>query len=576
MRNNKVECFHLRGLQYLTDRPELVRDRGKIFDQILNRMIVSEHLESSVFYNNRIKDTTFNADYDSTYTMDSSRGVSVPNGFSLRQSFGTDSISGSWTDYNFGTSVTQKANNMFYEYDYDPITYSITYNMNGGTNNSSNPSSYNVLYGVTLNNPTRTGYTFTGWKDANGNIVSGINKGANASFTSVDDMYNKLKNRTTGNQTLTAQWTVNNYKVTYNSNAKYEDGTDKNEISSVSNIKYTNSTKKYPFASNTLFPQKLVDIIKAGESTTITKDNKTVYSVNKDDIYYLDTNSIGTPYTFVGWSIYPDATINNGKPVYRADTAIDVNTVFEDILEQTPDSQIPYTNNAEIKMYAVWDKYPEIKSKNAAAILEDLQGEDYTVEDFENFLRTETIQGLNDREDGALPSSSLKMDILDEVLFNIKRISGTAIMSFNYRLTDSYGHSTTKLIDLNLTSSKPLSVKGPTIVELKTEVRFINEKYYNMITDNNGEYGEYSVFNYQKYGGLSPYSIWYTDPAYKATILDCFERAKTDNPEEIWYFTYQDILDVQQFVADNGIGKTQDETALQRFYDTFKRCKVKG
>lgn len=168
------------------------------------------------------------------------------------------------------------------------------------------------------------------------------------------------------------------------------------------------------------------------------------------------------------------------------------------------------------------------------------------------------------------------MDILDEVLFNIKRISGTAIMSFNYHLTDSYGHSTTKLIDLNLTSSKPLSVKGPSIVELKTEVRFINEKYYNMITDNNGEYGEYSVFNYQKYGGLSPYSIWYTDPAYKAAILECFERAKTDNPEQIWYFTYQDILDVQQFVADNGIGKTQDETALQKFYDTFKRCKIKG
>ena len=38
MRNNKVECFHLRGLQYLTDRPELVRDRGKIFDQILNNL----------------------------------------------------------------------------------------------------------------------------------------------------------------------------------------------------------------------------------------------------------------------------------------------------------------------------------------------------------------------------------------------------------------------------------------------------------------------------------------------------------------------------------------------------------
>lgn len=51
IRFDKVECFHLMGLQYLTDRPELVRDRGKIFDQILNGIIVPEHLESSVFYN---------------------------------------------------------------------------------------------------------------------------------------------------------------------------------------------------------------------------------------------------------------------------------------------------------------------------------------------------------------------------------------------------------------------------------------------------------------------------------------------------------------------------------------------
>ena len=29
---DKKDCFHLMGLQYLTDRPELRRDRGKIFD----------------------------------------------------------------------------------------------------------------------------------------------------------------------------------------------------------------------------------------------------------------------------------------------------------------------------------------------------------------------------------------------------------------------------------------------------------------------------------------------------------------------------------------------------------------
>ena len=38
------------GLQYLTDRPELKRDRGKIFDEIAVGKITTKHIESSDFY----------------------------------------------------------------------------------------------------------------------------------------------------------------------------------------------------------------------------------------------------------------------------------------------------------------------------------------------------------------------------------------------------------------------------------------------------------------------------------------------------------------------------------------------
>lgn len=47
---DKKECFHLMGLQYLTDRPKLFHDRGKIFDAINDRRITVEQLESSDFY----------------------------------------------------------------------------------------------------------------------------------------------------------------------------------------------------------------------------------------------------------------------------------------------------------------------------------------------------------------------------------------------------------------------------------------------------------------------------------------------------------------------------------------------
>lgn len=42
-------------------------------------------------------------------------------------------------------------------------TFSITYELGGGTNNPGNPANYNVEDEITLLNPTREGYTFDGW-----------------------------------------------------------------------------------------------------------------------------------------------------------------------------------------------------------------------------------------------------------------------------------------------------------------------------------------------------------------------------------------------------------------------------
>ena len=149
--------------------------------------------------------TTFTSTYGSTYTVDKTRAKTNPKGFELKPTFGTSSISGKWTDYAMGTRVTQKAHNMNFEYDYTPIKYSITYDLQGGTNNTSNPASYNILYGFTLKNPTRTGYTFGGWYIGN-TKVTGVNAGVVNDFTSEADMRNKLNSRTAGNLTIIAQW----------------------------------------------------------------------------------------------------------------------------------------------------------------------------------------------------------------------------------------------------------------------------------------------------------------------------------------------------------------------------------
>ena len=152
-----------------------------------------------------IANTSFSAAYNSVYTMNASRSTTVPKGFYLASTFGTSSISGNWGSYAMGTNVTQKPTSMYYQYDYTPYNYSISYNLDGGKNSASNPSTYNVLYGVTLANPTKSGYTFQGWYNGN-TKVTGINQNANATFSSASDMYSKLNSRSIGNITLTARW----------------------------------------------------------------------------------------------------------------------------------------------------------------------------------------------------------------------------------------------------------------------------------------------------------------------------------------------------------------------------------
>jgi uncharacterized repeat protein (TIGR02543 family) len=85
-----------------------------------------------------------------------------------------------------------------------PITYSISYSMQGGTNSSSNPSTYNIESGnITLVQPTRTGYTFVGWTG-----------------TGLDEktMTVVIPTGSYGNRTYTANWEANDYTVSFNAN----------------------------------------------------------------------------------------------------------------------------------------------------------------------------------------------------------------------------------------------------------------------------------------------------------------------------------------------------------------------
>lgn len=81
--------------------------------------------------------------------------------------------------------------------------YSITYVLNGGSNNLSNPAGYNVTSNtIVLQNPTRAGYTFNGWY-------------TDSSFGTECDT---ITAGSTGDKTFYASWTPNQNTVKFNAN----------------------------------------------------------------------------------------------------------------------------------------------------------------------------------------------------------------------------------------------------------------------------------------------------------------------------------------------------------------------
>ena len=72
--------------------------------------------------------------------------------------------------------------------------------MNGGENNSENPSTYTVEDDtIILKNPTREHYDFAGWKNGNSSIT-------------------KIYTSNAKDYVLSATWTPHNYSITYDYN----------------------------------------------------------------------------------------------------------------------------------------------------------------------------------------------------------------------------------------------------------------------------------------------------------------------------------------------------------------------
>lgn len=243
-----------------------------------------------------------------TYTIDFDTNGGLPTLSSIDYTIESDSFilqeitkAGYTFDgwYNGETKVTEITTgtygNMTLVAKWTADLYTISYNLADGVNSPENPTSYTIESGlITLKEPTRVGYTFVGWYNG-------------------EQLVTTIDSNTLENISLTAKWTVNSYKLTFDVDGNL---TEKNFKYGESVTAIENPTKVgHTFAG---WSEELPETMPANDITVEAKwainsyditydlaggvnnsENPTTYTIESGLITLKNPTREG--YTFLGW-----------------------------------------------------------------------------------------------------------------------------------------------------------------------------------------------------------------------------------------------------------------------------------
>ena len=219
----------------------------------------------------------------------------------------------------------------------EKVTYNITYNLNGGKNNTANPASYTTGTEITLKNPTRSGYTFMGWY----------------SDAKLTKKVTKIPANSTGDKTLYAKW-EKAYTITYNlSSGTNNSANPKTFTATTATITLKNPTRKgYTFKgwySDAKFKKKVTKIAKGstGNKTLYAKWAKNTYKIT----YKLNSgkNNAKNPKTYT----VTTATITLKNPTRKGYT---FKGWYSDAKYKTKVTKISKGSTGNKTLYAKWKK----------------------------------------------------------------------------------------------------------------------------------------------------------------------------------------------------------------------------
>ena len=233
-----------------------------------------------------------------------------------------------------------------------PANYTITYNLNGGTV-TGNPTGYTIeSAAITLNNPTKTGYTFAGWT---GTDLAGA------------QMNVTIPTGSTGDRAYTATWTPIEYTISYHGlEGATVSGNPTGYTIESDDITLSNPTKDgYAFAGWTG-----TGLTAATESVTITKGSMGnreytatwtplyKYELVFDDNTTDEVTNMPEGYSSTAWEANASYTHSwTGEPTRTGYTFLGWSTE-SDAAEASKITSYPLNGTAadttKVTLYAIW------------------------------------------------------------------------------------------------------------------------------------------------------------------------------------------------------------------------------
>ena len=434
---------------------------------------------------------------------------------------------------------------------------------NGGTwQGSATVQSFTEHYGTAMSipDPVRTGYTFSGWVKSepfNGSLNNAV-----YTFGAADGAID----------VLTASWTANSYTLHFDPNG----GAEVTHIEDMV-IQYdeeitlpdaTAAYVKYTFdgqnvtqdvlsgairlesdgdseAADPEAPEDEADVGMNEEATDTEAENEADEAVEADPEpeaadNETDLEADQRAYASVNTGWVTEEEKENYVPQWTAGMQVSV----ADLIEA---SGVADQNGAMITLYASWDDCPWIVATNLYYTLEQAQQGDITDREILSHATA------SDREDGSpiepgCHENGTSFSIPDYQTADFTQFQHEGSCTENLTVVDSAGSMYYKQITVYVvdTTARDVEPEGTT--------RFINEKYYNK--------------PYEQ-GGLADTSVWKTDPELAAELQSAFDNLKNDTPVASYVLTYETRQQINEYTAEHGVGNSREPDALQKLYDLY-------